>query len=1008
MRLDVASRGSAGRQPGTGDGSSKSRNRQVWKRQRAGIFSSLRLAVSRFARGWHLLLAVALGMLVAVVLICTVPLYDALVSDLQLQHTINANGPVARNIEITAQSGAISPDLRTKSTALVQGLASRYASSFTGSESTYYAVTDHMALKQAGQHSFDITSIESPQLEFLATDFAAVAPHLRFLAGGLARATGSSVPVDITEQMAKDNGLAVGSHLVVTQYGGTVFGAKEIDLTLTIAGIFTPKDASDPYWNGLTFDAGGTPTTPKIYPIVISPDIFYSQLPTFTQVGMTQHWVYYTRPEAISTSNMSRVRDDIAQIRAHINGDLLSTPGIARVGVESMLDSTINDVQAQAALLTLPLYVVVAQIVGLALLFVAAMAGLLVEAQAQDIATLKSRGASGTQILGAFTVQGLFLALIAAVAGPFLAALLAVALLKWFVASDILLTSGVTSNYFTAVASPAAVAIPAIVGALLGVGAVSFAAFQSARLDVLAFRREQGRSARPPFWRRYYLDVALAVLCGVGYIELGQFGGVNTRQQLGNASASPLLLVTPALLLLAGALLVLRLFPLGASLGARFASRGRGLTSLLAFSQVERNPQRYSRITLLLVLAVGLGLFALTFDTSLQRNAQDRATYTVGSDVRVQQSFGEGNGRGTQLAGEMAKLPGVLGVTPVYRTTAATTSDQGDIQADLLGIDPATWQQDAGVISWRSDYASQPMSALLSGMQAHADTPQSAGTAAAPIWTLASDTFAAQFHLSAGDQFTLQLSELTSGATVFVVGAVVHEFPTLYPSRLQGGFLVVNENDLFTAVRLQSPNQDTSLDGPNEFWLRTTQNPTQQAALLNNLGPDAGLDVNKVTTLSDMLTQNAGNPVGAGMRGLLIVGAVTAAVLAVLGSIIQSLLATRRRATQFAVLRTVGMAGRQLTGLLLGEQIVVYVFGLIGGTVLGLLLASATLPFLQFSDTTIDPARLGIPSYVLAFNLRGTAIFYAALLIAFLLALAIAARFATTIGLGKALRLGED
>jgi hypothetical protein len=102
------------------------------------------------------------------------------------------------------------------------------------------------------------------------------------------------------------------------------------------------------------------------------------------------------------------------------------------------------------------------------------------------------------------------------------------------------------------------------------------------------------------------------------------------------------------------------------------------------------------------------------------------------------------------------------------------------------------------------------------------------------------------------------------------------------------------------------------------------------------------------------------------------------------------------------------MAGRQLTGLLLGEQIVVYAFGLVGGTLLGLLLATATLPFLEFSDTTIDPTKLGIPPYQLVFNGTGIIIFYAVLLAAFVLALATAARYATTIGLGKALRLGED
>src|SRR5262249_9113868 len=148
------------------------------------------------------------------------------------------------------------------------------------------------------------------------------------------------------------------------------------------------------------------------------------------------------------------------------------------------------------------------------------------------------------------------------------------------------------------------------------------------------------RPTRAPFWRRYYLDLALAALCFVGYLELNQFGDVTTRQHLAGGGASPFLLVTPALLLLAGALLLLRLFPLSAALGARLAARGRGATSLLALAQVERSSGRYSRMTLLLVLAVGMGVFALTFDASLAVNAHDRATYAVGADVRITELTG--------------------------------------------------------------------------------------------------------------------------------------------------------------------------------------------------------------------------------------------------------------------------------------------------------------------------------------------------------------------------------
>jgi hypothetical protein len=87
---------------------------------------------------------------------------------------------------------------------------------------------------------------------------------------------------------------------------------------------------------------------------------------------------------------------------------------------------------------------------------------------------------------------------------------------------------------------------------------------------------------------------------------------------------------------------------------------------------------------------------------------------------------------------------------------------------------------------------------------------------------------------------------------------------------------------------------------------------------------------------------------------------------------------------------------------------VVYLFGLVGGTLLGLGLTTATTPYLTFSDTAVDPAAVGVPGYVLAANWSSIGVFYGALVVAFILALAIAARYSATIGLGKALRLGED
>jgi ABC-type antimicrobial peptide transport system permease subunit len=107
-------------------------------------------------------------------------------------------------------------------------------------------------------------------------------------------------------------------------------------------------------------------------------------------------------------------------------------------------------------------------------------------------------------------------------------------------------------------------------------------------------------------------------------------------------------------------------------------------------------------------------------------------------------------------------------------------------------------------------------------------------------------------------------------------------------------------------------------------------------------------------------------------------------------------------------LRTLGLRGPDLVRMLLSEQAIIYAFGVLGGTLLGAALAFATLPYLEFSDTTLDPASVGVPPYLLTINPVVAAGLYGALLLAFGMALLLVAVLAARLGLGRALHIGED
>ena len=1000
MRLDEASRSGQRMENRTRSAPQNG----AWRSRRAGFFSSARLALLRASHSRWLLLVVALGILVADVLICTVPLYNTLVSDAQLRNAIlNAETP-KRNMQVSVQTPTIDEAAQHQADEAVRSDATSYLSSFSQPHPNVYMTAGIMAMSQAGPRA--LTSKDNVDARIQAFDYPTIQPYLHYTAGAAPKtpAAGQPIQVIITQDMADNLKLKVGQTVTMQN-----LGARNQTVTAAISGIFEPINANDPFWNTLTFETQGGLDGPTIYPVLTTMESFYAAFSHFQGVGMTQTWVYYADLSKINTDNMVAIADNVVTFRTHV--DLVqAAPGISNVLAQGGLDQIIQDVQKQLSLMSLPLYVIAAQIVGLALLFVAAMASLLIEYQGQGIATMKSRGMSAPQLLGVFGVQSALLAVVAIILGPLLAVGLALLLIRAF------LPAGTGQAVVVNMTSPAQIIVPALIGGALGIAVVTLSAWQAARLDVLAFRREMARPSRPPFWRRAYLDVGLAILCAVGYLELGQFGGTQARLALGDtgaqSSTSPLLLLTPALLLLAGGLLLLRLVPLAARLGTWLASRGKGLTTLLAFAQIERTPARYARLTLLLVLSVGLGLFALVFDASLTQNVHDRTAYAVGGDVRLTLSSTLSWKHVDEYSAHLRALPGVEQATPVYRTYGSTSQDLGNLGVDILGVDTASFAKVAGSVSWRSDYATMPLPDMLAQMKAKS-VPVTDSSHSQALWAAVSDTLAGQMRLKVGDRFQLGVSDLPFNSPTFVVGTIIHQFPTLYPQQAPGGFLVVDLNVLQTVI--SNGSGPSAVVGPNEFWLRTNGNAAQEQTLvqkLNRQQADTYLNstdtFNTIVSLQQQLLAAQANPTNAGMRGLLLIGALTAALLAVLGTLAQAVLAARQRTTQFAILRTLGMASRQLTGLLLGEQTVVYLFGLLGGTILGLILTTATFPFLTFSDAAVDATTVGIPSYVLRANWPLIGVFYAALVLAFLVALMIAARYAATIGLGKALRLGED
>jgi hypothetical protein len=165
----------------------------------------------------------------------------------------------------------------------------------------------------------------------------------------------------------------------------------------------------------------------------------------------------------------------------------------------------------------------------------------------------------------------------------------------------------------------------------------------------------------------------------------------------------------PAIGLLAGGVVALRTLPLVAEAVEAAVSRGRGLVGTLSSRQLARRPLRYTRAALLLMLAMSMGVFSLSYAATWAGSQRDQAAYQAGADVRVSVSASSAGVPSWALPGAYAGLPGIEELSPVQRISDGITFAAAG-SADLLALDAGTAPD---VVLVREDASETPLGALL-------------------------------------------------------------------------------------------------------------------------------------------------------------------------------------------------------------------------------------------------------------------------------------------------------
>ncbi|MFJ2954049.1 FtsX-like permease family protein [Streptomyces sp. NPDC087270] len=611
-------------------------------------------------RAHRLLLAAALlTVLLTTCVLATFTAFTGAIGDAALRRTLQHQAAARSTVEVQTQLNG------TDRKALDAAVRKHLRGSFTGLPTSVHGSTRSgpYGLPKRPRSSAQSANGE-PDLTLLATFDRA---EVRLVKGSWPTAAergAARVQVALPQVAALILGTEPGDVLTLADRLG---GAP---LKVQVSGIFQPRDPSSPYWHLDPLDGRGAHTVAftTYGPMLADPGSFDSGRVKAAAMA----WQATGDFRQSTAHDMDTLEKGVQQTLDALHDDRTTAVTEGTSGLPDLLDALRRSMLVtRSTLLIGALQLVI--LAGFALLLVA---GLLAEERAGETALLRARGGSRARVARLAGWEALLLAVPAALLAP----LLAGPVTRELAGTGAMARTGVSlGSGDTGLAWLVAVA-----AALACAGAVIAPALRTGG-SYAAERAERARRRSLPGAVQAGADVGLLVVAGIAYWQLerrASGSGALSANAGGGLGVDPILVAAPALCLLAGTVLVLRLLPLVAKLGERRAARGRTLPLALAGWQLARRPRRGAGAALLLVLAIAMGVFSIGQSASWDRSQRDQARYAVGADLRV-------TGMTTPPFGQpgiFAHQPGLAAAAPAADTGLYLDQDR---TATVLAIDSA-------------------------------------------------------------------------------------------------------------------------------------------------------------------------------------------------------------------------------------------------------------------------------------------------------------------------------
>ena len=1048
------------------------------RRQRPSIrLSTWELTLLQLRRSPLLIFLAALTMIAAIGIMCVVPLFSAITTNGGL-HSLLRSQPATTQILFDTPTQALSTQVIEGVKHTIDPMTQKDLGQFlTGSPFFTVQENDLQPLRPlSSTHVASVSLVSAPMQQ--------AASHLTLLQGRLPGSASADIETLLTPDTARSLGVTIGSRLALNLdiFAPNPQGPptnRTITLNMLVVGLIKVAPG-DIIWHGSDFQPLAVGEQQYSDTVLVPNEAWLAVLDqaahelntnaVFTSQTFGLTWDYHLNTASLVSDQLDAAMASLLRLQAdtaHLSGNIQDNqpvsgianfPYLLQVAVFDSVAHTfdlpdiLSRYRSRIDVIAIPIFILSALIIGLILYFVSLLAHLLVDRQADAIAVLRSRGASGRQIFSTMVMQSVILGLVALVIGPLLA-LIAAALL----ASRSLTPAGADAlTFFTGHPWDALLSVGwyALATALVAIIVFIIALSNAAGMNIRALRQETARASHRPLWQRLRLDVAAIVIAFAGYFISLYVG--STENVLATRSivlfSSPLTLITPLFLVIGCILLVLRLYPLLLRLGAWMSARGKGATAMLAFAHMARSPRQTLRVTLLLALTVAFAIFSLVFTASQTQRLSDIAAFESGADFSgaIAPAGNQQLVSLSDVTSSYQRLPGVISASAGYSGDGVVSIFFQDVHIAVRAVDASTFAQTA---DWSTQDSSQSLASLMGSLVKQRQASIQQGR----VPVILDSSAASSLNLQVGSRFSVTMDGLPDYATGqnastlnCVVLAEIQHIPTVNAGVTQdaagntinvgGGILLdyttyahiyQQDNSLnaaganITPATLNlSPQQLQALSTVNKavlpvnyVWLHTQDNAQVLASLRATL-TTSRLRLDNLYDRRALLDTLNVEPLYLDLLTLLTIGAAITLLLVLIGYVLASWQNARQRSGSFTTLRSLGATSLQVAGQFLLEQGFVFVTALVIGLLLGGILSTAVVPTLIFSDIPITGILSNLSDsqfYAIQHSFPGQIVVPPTLSMALalfagicIIAITIMVRTVLRPSLGQALRLNED